>query len=405
MRRALRAAAAALMILGGASAAPAQTVTGPRADGRLAPEEFAILPWGTSEGSQETFNEIRECGFNLAGFVRPENLDKVQAAGLKAFVIDSSVHVDDSWASRPAEELTSRVKALAARTASHPAVFGYYFRDEPLGHMFPALAAACAALREAAPKAVAYVNLLPNYAAIADYPGYIESFIQTVKPTVLSYDHYAMMDDGSLRAGYFQNLEAMRAASLKHNLPFWNIVLSNAHFRYAEPSPTTLNFQMWTTLAYGARGISYFTYFTPQIGNYRLGPLDQFGHRTPTWDMLRNVNLQIHALGPVYKTLQSVNVFHHPEVPEGCRGLDTSRFVESIGGGQFLVGEFEGPDKEPYVMVVNTSLKESVTFSVALKGGGAISMVNAWNGHIQPWTGENNWLAPGQGMLLKGKRK
>ena len=31
------------------------------------------------------------------------------------------------------------------------------------------------------------------------------------------------------------------------------------------------------------------------------GPLiDQFGNKTPTWDMLRNVNLQLHKLGPTY---------------------------------------------------------------------------------------------------------
>ncbi len=42
--------------------------------------------------------------------------------------------------------------------------------------------------------------------------------------------------------------------------------------------------------------------------NYRLGPIDQFGHKTPTWDWLRNVNLQIHALAPTLITLRSVNL-------------------------------------------------------------------------------------------------
>jgi len=44
----------------------------------------------------------------------------------------------------------------------------------------------------------------------------------------------------------------------------------------------------------GARGISHFTCFTPISGNYRLAPADQFGNKTPTWEMLRNVNLQTH---------------------------------------------------------------------------------------------------------------
>ena len=51
---------------------------------------------------------------------------------------------------------------------------------------------------------------------------------------------------------------------------------------------------------------------------------------------LRNVNLQIHRLAPVYTKLESVNVFHHPEVPPDCRGIDSSSFVKELAGGQFV---------------------------------------------------------------------
>jgi len=209
------------------------------------------------------------------------------------------------------------------------------------------------------------------------------------------------MDDGSLRGGYFQNLEAMRKAALKHNLPFWNIVLSNAHFNYAEPTPAGFRFQAYTTLAYGARGISYFTYFSPHIGNYRLAPIDQFGEKTPTWDMLRNVNMQIHKLGPVYVTLKSVNVFHHPEVPEGCSGIATSKWLKNVQGlTNLLVGEFQGPNGEPYVMVVNKDLRNSTWLVVEFKEAGQIMRVSAYTGATNPWVGEDCWLAAGQGMLL-----
>ena len=42
----------------------------------------------------------------------------------------------------------------------------------------------------------------------------------------------------------------------------WNCILANAHFNYMEPSDATFNLQMYSTLAYGGRGIQYFTYFT-----------------------------------------------------------------------------------------------------------------------------------------------
>ncbi|MBP6964152.1 MAG: hypothetical protein KBC96_07090 [Armatimonadetes bacterium] len=371
----------------------------------LKPNEFAILPWGGTPGDEAALKEIRECGFNLAGFVAPDDLDKVSRAGLQCLVSDPTSHVGDAEAQLDEKEIARRVEALTARTAKHPAVYGYYLRDEPSTGAYPGLGRWAAAYEKAAPGALPYINLLPNYASAGQlgastYEEYLESFVQTVKPKFISYDHYALMDDGSLRGGYYQNLEAVRKAALKHDLPFWNIVLSNSHFRYAEPTPAGFRFQLYTTLAYGGRGISYFTYFAPQIGNYRLAPVDQFGHKTPTWDMLRNVNLQLYKIGPTYIKLKSVNVFHHPNVPDGCSGIGTSKYLASVSGDDLLVGEFEGPGGVPYVMLVNKSLHVSTAFGVQFKESGQIMRVSAYTGSTDPWRGEDCWLAAGQGMLL-----
>jgi hypothetical protein len=370
---------------------------------RLDTSEFTIMPWGPTPWDAErdapgVFEQLRECGFNHAGFVAEKNLDRAQAAGLKALVYEPSMSFGDDT---PADEVTSRVKAVVARTKDHPAVQGYYLRDEPLPVSFPNLAVARKAIGDLAPSALAYINLLPTYGPNSSYMDYLTTFVATVKPNFLSYDHYALMDDGTLRDGYFQNLESMREVSLKSNLPFWNIVLGNRHFTYAKPTLETLRFQAYTTLAYGAKGLSYFTYFAPHIGNYELAAIDQFGHKTPTWDMLRNVNLQIHALGQVYKGLISLNVFHAPTPPHDCKGLDTSRFVGEISGGPVCVGEFEDADAQPYIMVVNTDLHKAFPLSLKLKKPGAIEMISPYTGQPTPWAGEQNWLSPGQGLLLK----
>lgn len=372
---------------------------------RVAPEDFAILPWGWSSGDVAVFEEIKACGFNLAGFVAPDKLDTVAQAGLKCIVSDRSISATDKTAELNDEQITRCVRAVADKVRDHPATFGYYLRDEPSARMYPTLARWADAVRRADPDAVPYINLFPNYAnreqlGTETYAQYLESFISIVKPPFVSYDHYALMQDGTLRSGYFQNLEAVRAAALKHDLPFWNIVLGNAHFTYTEPSPAGLRFQAYTTLAYGARGLSYFTYFMSTTGNYRLAPIDQFGNKTPTWDMMRRVNLQIHKLAPTYITLESVNVFHHPNVPDGCRGIDTSRHIKSVSGGDFVVGEFEGPKGEPFVLVVNKDLHKSINFAMEFKTAGPVIQTNSYTGRQHAWRGENNWLAAGQGMLL-----
>lgn len=369
----------------------------------LKPEEFAILPWGHTPSDPDILNDIRQCGFNLAGFVGVEGLDPVDKAGLQCIV--SGVHVGDAEALLDQAEIGKRVQEIVDRAKGSKAVYGYYLRDEPSTMPFPGLGKWAAAFERAAPGKLPYINLFPNYASpeqlgAKSYDDYLEAFAKTVNPKFLSYDNYSLMDDGSLRGGYFQNLESVRAAALRHNLPFWNIVLGNAHFSYAEPSPSGLRFQAYTSLAYGARGLSYFTYFAPNVGNYRLAAIDQFGNKTPTWDMLRNVNLQIHTLGPTYLKLKSINVFHHPNVPEGCSRIATSKLLASVEGGSLLVGEFEGPGGQPYAMVVNKDLHKSTWFSVKFKSAGRIDRVSAYTGDTGPWGGEDCWLAAGQGMLL-----
>src|SRR5215470_18107779 len=97
-----------------------------------------------------------------------------------------------------------------------------------------------------------------------------------------------------------------------------------------EPSDATFNLQVYSTMAYGGRGIQYFTYFAPEIGNYRLAAVDQFGNRTATWDMLRRINNQIYALAPTVIRLHSTGVYHYPDVPEQSHPLSRSRLVEAV---------------------------------------------------------------------------
>ncbi|MHC4517795.1 MAG: hypothetical protein ACYTAS_04340, partial [Planctomycetota bacterium] len=259
----------------------------------LEPEEFPILQWGETPADLDALKELRACGFNLAGFVEPPDLDVVSEAGLKGLVSHGSTWVDENDCRLDDAQIDQRVADFVQQVGQHPATFGYCLKDEPGTQFFPGLSKWVGAFRKTAPQACAYITLFPNYASsqqlnVSEYEQYLESYVQTVRPRFISYNHYALMKDGSLRNGYFQNLEAVRDAALRHGLPFWSTVMSVAHFHYAEPTEAGLRFQLYTALAYGGRGIAWFTYFAPAIGNYRQAPIDQFGHKTPTWAMLRN---------------------------------------------------------------------------------------------------------------------
>lgn len=373
---------------------------------RLSPDEFVILPWGWTSGDPSVFKDIYDCGFNLAGFVSIEDLEKVSRAGLKAILSERSTNLGDPELALSDAEISGKVNEITSKTAGKDAVFGYYLKDEPGTNAFSGLRRWKDAWEKAAPGAVPYINLFPNYASnenqlhAKNYYDYLEKYVSAVKPSFISYDNYSLMADDSIRRGYFENLGAVRAIALKNDIPFWNIVLSNAHFNYAEPSYAGLCFQLYTTLAYGGRGISYFTYFAPKVGNYRFAPIDQFGNKTPTWYILQNVNLQMHAIGRAYLKLKSVNVFHSPRTEECENDLGSSYFLSTLKGEDLLVGEFEDAEKTPYVLVVNKSLTKSQSIDLSFKNKGTIYQINNYTGNAEQWSGENNWISPGHGRIF-----
>jgi len=325
---------------------------------------------------------------------------------MKAIVNDPRVGNYD-WEHVDAAAARQKVQSLVAEVGNHPAVFGYYLRDEPPASYFAGLEKVASAVRELSPGKWPYINLFPDYAepaqlGTASYEEYLDRFVATCHPPIISYDHYALLDNGGLRDEYWKNLEQVRAAAKKASVPFWNIVLSCAHFSYREPTAADLRFQAYSTLAYGGRGISYFTYFCPAVGNYRMAPVDQFGNRTPTWYAMQNVNLQILKLAPTLLKLSSDDVYHFGKVPTGCHGPGKSSLITAVNDPNFMAGDFTHADGSRYVMIVNRDVSKSApcmaTFRAAPK---KVEMVSAYSGQLTPFEGEQVWLAPGQGVLLR----
>ncbi|MEW6304710.1 MAG: hypothetical protein AB1705_14645 [Verrucomicrobiota bacterium] len=368
---------------------------------------FPIMPWNHAPNDPAVLKRIKDCGFTMAGFVTPASLDNVHAAGLKGIVYDNRC-ANYNWENVDAAKAREQIASLVAEVNAHPAVFGYYLRDEPTAWWFPNLNKVAAPIRELAPGKWPYINLFPDYAvpgqlATKDYAEYLEKFITTLNPPIVSYDNYSLMDDGSLRPNYWTNLEAVRAATKKHGIVFWNIVLSTAHFHYREVTAADLRFQAYTTLAYGGRGISYFTYFAPPLGNFRNAPVDQFGNETQTWQWMQTVNLQIQKLAPTLLQLTSDEVYHLAEkVPTGCQGPPETSLIAAIPGNDFLVGEFTHRDGSRYVMVVNRSVTKSrYCWPQFRKAPKRLLHVSPYSGALTSYEGEYVWLSPGAGVLLK----
>lgn len=381
-----------------------------------APREFAVMAWGGSPSDLEQLRGMREAGLNISGFCHPEDLDKVRSAGLTCFVSDPRLENADSLHLPSDDELRAVIGALRKQVGSNPAALGFFLRDEPGAASMPGLGKLASMLREAMPDKWPYVNLFPyrvppRLLGTADYDSYVRMLVRTIGQPFLSYDNYSLVN-GEMLDYFYTNLEIVRRLGLETHTPFWNCILANSHFNYMEPSDATFNLQVYSTLAYGGRGIQYFTYFAPEVGNYRLSAIDQFGNRTPTWDMLRRVNNQIHALAPTLIRLRSSAVYHYPDVPEQAQPLAASKVIQSVEmtqryvrppvAGRCLIGELEDANGRIYFMIVNKDLKNSFQFKLRLKQEGRkLIRVSPYSGQEEPFSGEMDWLAPGAGILFR----
>lgn len=149
-----------------------------------------------------------------------------------------------------------------------PALLGYQMADEPSVPAFPALAAWAASVSARSPGALRFINLLPNYASNGalgadSYADYLSQFIATVKPDILSFDHYPVFgpgsatatDDNATMAGYIRNLAAVRAASQAAGIGFWNFFNAMPFNGRSDVTEAQMAWQAFTSLAFGSKGL------------------------------------------------------------------------------------------------------------------------------------------------------
>ncbi len=382
---------------------------------RVPPTDFAVMAWGPASTDPKQLQWMKDVGLNIAGFGRVEDLPAFEKAGLHVFVTDDRVNGYDFEKPLDETEVRGKLQSLAKAAGKSPAALGFMLRDEPHARAMPSLSLVAQLIQEYMPGKWPYVNLFPvrvsaERMGVPTYDQYVRLLVDKIRQPFLSYDNYSLVQ-GQMLDWFYVNLEVVRRLSVKTGVPLWNCVLSNAHFNYMENTDATYNLQAYATMAHGGRGIQYFSYFTWSNGNYRLGPIDQFGNKTPSWDMMRRVNNQIHALAPVLKKLKSTGVYHYPDVPQECRPLSESKLVQSIETTQryvvppvqarFLIGEFVDDQGRPYLMLVNKDLYHSFQYKITLRWTAKLIHVSQYSGAEEEFGREMDWIAPGAGHLFR----
>ena len=243
--------------------------------------------------------------------------------------------------------------------------WGYHLVDEPGAGAIPDIKNRVEIIRKNRPGKLAYFNLLPDYASaaqlgVATYDEYISRFAEETKCDLLCMDYYPMMTptvDG--RDGYCGNLEVMRKYSLKHKIPFWNFFNAMPYGPQHDPTESQLRWQIYTSLAYGAKGVLYFCYWTPRGDEFPKGGaiITAEGQRTRHYDQAKRINAGIKNLGPTLMKLTSLKVIRIKPTDDSATVLEKSPIKSISPGGDYMVGVFKHHDGRRAVLLNNYDCK------------------------------------------------
>jgi hypothetical protein len=356
---------------------------------------------------------MAEGGFNVV-WCGEHELDVVHRHGLRAQLRDgllSPATLDDPV--RRAE-----LDALIDRVRRHPALYCYFITDEPSAAAFPGLGKLVAYLRQRDPARMAYINLFPTYAnnqqlgtegdTVTAYREHLRQYVEIVKPDLISYDHYQFASNGDLE-GYFLNLAMIRRASLDAGLPFLNIVQACSWTPVRRvPNADEMRYLVYTTLAYGAQGISYYVYCWP---GHEGGIALPDGTPTPIYHALKTLNREFVAIAQQLQPLESLAAYHTGMIPQGAQPLPHDapfrldpplppleiQPLQRIRGA--LLGYFGNSGQTSHVVVVNLDYKTDSTMT--LVGPGDLEIFDATSGTWEAAGGHRAELQlPGGGGKL-----
>jgi hypothetical protein len=318
---------------------------------RFIQKDFVIGLWNSPERGDfnKAYKQIAQANFNLVvgtlGTNASTQLKLCKKYGLQALV-----------SANPTNKLPDS-----------RALMGYMIADEPAAGSFPEMAKAIEQVRKLKPGKLGYVNLFPNYAPAWTFGGptyddYLRGFIEVAKPDVLSMDHYPVMrPNRDSRPDYRANLESCRTQSLKAGIPFWNYFASMPLFEHLDPTEAQLRWQIFSSIAYGAKGVLYFCYWTPRGPGFAKGGAVISAEGVPTrhFDEARRINAELKNWGPTLMKLKNTGAYYiattNATAIPATSGLTNLAGINGDPVANYIVGTFETDDHQRAIVIVNDS--------------------------------------------------
>jgi len=334
---------------------------------------FPIGAWCGPPARETTdlrYAELARAGINLTTgmledpYLPPASLRRLEMGRrhrVYAIVRDNRVHPDEARRSGWRAAVDSMIGAYARRSA----LLGYFLADEPGPDLFASLGALNRRLAQRDPRHPGYVNVYGFAGSDSPYgpcyTDFLRRFLHEVRPAFFSFDSYSLLK-GSDSPRYLATLDSTALLSRETGVPYWAILQLTPHGVVRPLTPAELAWQANLALAYGARGIIWFTYWTPNPAEslrYRDGPISYGGRRNPSYDQLAKLNPRLQALGKELSRMRPLGVRHVGTVPFGCVRYVDSPALRIHSTTPLAAGFYQGPDRRTYVLIVNRDYRHS----------------------------------------------
>ena len=292
----------------------------------------------------------------------------------------------------------TQVAAAVARYKNVPGAYGFYILDEPLNPNV--YLNAYVNLKKAAPDAYMHLNFLPSgaYGSEEIYKAQMNDWARLTAAAgypldYLMFDRYPFpLQAGAMdRAGFFKNVRSCYEVGLKNDVKtglYIQTVCQEVAFR--RPTDAEIRYEMYASLAFGYKQLSFFTWFTPvnRSEPFRDGIIAADGTPNKHYETVKTINHEILAIGKTLVKCDALEVYFNGPDTYGQPSVPADFFVQADKKDSVILSYLRHKETgRNYLMVVNNnfSAKQEVelTFDKAIT---SVSEVSRTDGSLKALT-------------------
>ena len=343
--------------------------------------------------TEQQYDWVKECGFNYGVAIYETTYDQslkvlkeFEERDMKFFLKDANIntlingYIDNNLESGKEAAYKAAFEKNLQEYLKYDSFAGIYAADEPKTQKMAGIGKAAEYFYslEGTSDREWWVNLLGSgYGANGSdsYVEHVNTAAQTTGAGRLSFDEYPLYV-GKIRSSFFSNLAHMAAVGKVHNQVFDTFILTMGHWDYRTTNNyDDLAWQIYSSMAFGTRGIETFTYWTTMGTGEGIthGLIDHYGNRTQTWYSMQEVISEVNSFQHMYMNAEWQGVMTYTadedysndllnlipssitvgetDVPVKMKSHERIASVKS--DNDLLIGSFKDKDNRDAFMVVN----------------------------------------------------